>query len=1229
MEKEANADEGYDAIVVGSGYGGSVAACRMSMAGIKVCLLEKGRRWNPEDFPTNSLKIVKALRVENSNLGFSFGPKDALFQLHEQEDSLAAVACGLGGGSLVNCGVMLPTPARARRNPKWPKEWESDWDSCEASAAEMLKIQSIPTKFPVARIMEEIADDDGEMEGNIDTTSMKLSVNFDIEEPPSNSSSKPRQNMGSCVACGNCIAGCPYNAKRCTVRTGCQVQYVVDNQYGTIFPQEELGSGKSKRRWRVYLNEFEYITSDFVVLSAGVFGTTEILFQSQRRGLWLSETLGRGFNCYGNNVACLAGSPAPLNSYGLGRNQVSDIPFEERPGPSISSSLTSSLGFTIQTAVLPRAYPHLLFKGIVTYGWPPGFWFLHGIIDEIKKIVGLKSCQAMVLNAMGYDKSDGKITFDKSSNKICFRPPHDPLLPRKVEAFQKLTKKLGGILFMSRYRSTSVHLLGGCNASPDSSGGVCNHKGQVFHSKNPSTVHQGLYVCDASVIPCSIGINPCLTIATAAEHISKHLVKDILNYKAQKRKDFIGVTVNSNPVADTWISLDTPCNSTLLIRETMRGSLGGIPCTAYLKMEMNSRKNHMSFENCDWITKTTHPLLKGKVSGYLVCRGIEKEELHIIDGEIDMCKVDCRTPYTQYMHYHLLLAASSGKRYILNGKKIMNPFLFGLYAWKETTTLHVAFSEVVANGSKDSRLTLRGELTVTSVELLKALIRLEGNSKTKFMGLLLQSFVRTYIFQIPRTKHKEFHPSDSCHKSYPTSTLHKILAEDGNFIRCRHWKCMRNPERNKEEKLGGPVLLLNGYAGECYWLPTEPHDLVRTLVDDGHDVWLLQSRLHPSNPASNSTIEDIGKYDIPAAISKIIEQRGPAVKIHVVAHCIGGLAIHMALMGGHVSAANISSLSCTNTSMFFKLNALSKIKMWLPLVPISLALLGKDVILPMVEESNVSTTGRQWLVKCIAQCIPRYERCSCKECEVFSGIFGNVFWHDNISPSLHYWLNKKVVTSLPLSAFPHLRKICNAGYIVDSKGNNSYLIHPERMAVSTLYISGRRTLLATTETSFLANKYMKLHQPSFRHERVVVEDFGHSDLLIGEKSCEKVFPHILAHIRSAEQDRNNGMKSSTNGVKKYRKEVLDWGNDPCGPSQTGEIVVPLVSMGVGRSGGIWICWRQHLLCVSVLVKQEQLIHALVKFNGFRLPGCEILISDGRVDGAWRGDLLLPEATMCL
>ena len=74
-------EDGYDAVVVGSGYGGSVAACQMSIAGIKVCLIEKGRKWEAQDFPTDSLKIMSTTRMENQDLGIRFGPKDALFQV--------------------------------------------------------------------------------------------------------------------------------------------------------------------------------------------------------------------------------------------------------------------------------------------------------------------------------------------------------------------------------------------------------------------------------------------------------------------------------------------------------------------------------------------------------------------------------------------------------------------------------------------------------------------------------------------------------------------------------------------------------------------------------------------------------------------------------------------------------------------------------------------------------------------------------------------------------------------------------------------------------------------------------------------------------------------------------------------------------------------------------------------------------------------------------------------
>ncbi|XP_034693453.1 uncharacterized protein LOC117920178 isoform X1 [Vitis riparia] len=1138
-------EDGYDAVVVGSGYGGSVAACRMSMAGIKVCLVEKGRRWEAKDFPTSSLKIMSDVRIEKRSLGISFGPKDALFQVYEQDDSLAAVACGLGGGSLVNAGVMIPTPIRARRNSKWPKEWEKDWEICEASASAMLSIQSIPVKFPIAKTMEEIAE--REIEESFQSP-MKLSMNFSRDEQQLDSI-KPKQ-MGSCLACGNCLSGCPYNAKNstdknyidlavqagCTVKTGCQVLSVVKN-IDDIGKEGKI-SRKTRRRWLVFFNETDYVLSDFVILSAGVFGTTEILFQSQMRGLKLSERLGSGFSCNGNNVACLAGSPAVLGAYGLDSKQFSKIPFQERPGPSISSSYTSSLGFTIQGAVLPKAFPHLLFKGITTYGWPTRYWFLHGVIEKIKHMLGLKSSQAMVLNAMGYDESDGKIAFEKETNKICFSPPHDHLLPRKIKAFQKLTRKLGGVLFMSRYRSTSVHLLGGCNASSHPSDGVCNPNGQVFDPKLPPSVHPGLYVCDASLIPCSVGVNPCLTIATAAEHVSNHLVQDVLKYRTKEGIEFMGKTVEQKPNLIPHRRLDSSMKPTVVIKETMRGYVGGMPCSAYLKMKMNCW-NQNGFDERYRVMDESHPLLRGKVGGYVVFRSVEKDKLHVIDGDIDLCGVDYRTPYTQYMCYRLLLSASSGSRYILEGRKMMNPYLSALYAWSESTTMHVTFKKVAKSSSTDQIMILRGELCISTTELLKSLLSLEGNRKGKFICLLLQSLFRTYITQVPRGYVEDFPLFHLYQRPYPDSTLHDLRTGDGVIVSCRQWKCSQNPWVLEEERKLNPVLLVNGYSIESYYLPTEPNDLIRSLLEEGHETWLLQTRLHPLHPSNNFTIEDIGRFDIPAAIGKILELHGPSVKIHLVAHCVGGLAIHIALMGGHVSANHIASLSCTNSSMFFKITVSSRVKMCLPLIPMSMLILGKNKTLPLFE--TLKATPRQQLLKSIARFMPRYERCPCDECEVFSGIFGNGFWHDNVSPTVHHWLNKVSLPRLPMAAFPHLRKICNNGFIVDSNGKNSYLIHPERMALPTLYISGGRSLLVTPQTSFLANKYMKLHQPGFRHERVVVEGFGHSDLLIGEESYKKVFPHILSHMRLAEDGRRNGGVGGES--LKYSKETSDRDDD--------------------------------------------------------------------------------------
>ena len=91
----------------------------------------------------------------------------------------------------------------------------------------------------------------------------------------------------------------------------------------------------------------------------------------------------------------------------------------------------------------------------------------------------------------------------------------------------------------------------------------------------------------------------------------------------------------------------------------MRGHVGDLPWVADLKLKLNARRTS---EKTLGVLREPNPILQGKVSGQVMCSAIEMDKLHLIDGEVDLCHVDIKTPYTQYMHYRLLLAASSGSR---------------------------------------------------------------------------------------------------------------------------------------------------------------------------------------------------------------------------------------------------------------------------------------------------------------------------------------------------------------------------------------------------------------------------------------------------------------------------------------------------------------------------------------------------------------------------------------
>lgn len=108
----------------------------------------------------------------------------------------------------------------------------------------------------------------------------------------------------------------------------------------------------------------------------------------------------------------------------------------------------------------------------------------------------------------------------------------------------------------------------------------------------------------------------------------------------------------------------------------------------------------------------------------------------------------------------------------------MNPYLFALYAWRETTKMHVTFEKVPEKnsvGHDHENVILKGELSISMMELLKSLMSFDGNKKRKFLCLLSGTFLRTYFLKIPRGNQEYLNLLDCEHKySYPSSTLHDI-----------------------------------------------------------------------------------------------------------------------------------------------------------------------------------------------------------------------------------------------------------------------------------------------------------------------------------------------------------------------------------------------------------------------------------------------------------------------
>ena len=534
----------YDFIVIGSGYGGSITACRLSAGGKQVCILERGREFMPGEFPKTFAEGTKETQIDTE--GHHLGNKTSLTDLRVNKQVNVIQGCGLGGTSLINANVgMRPLPD-VFADPVWPQELRNDLDSLYkgyAKAESMLRPMPQPDTRPMpakARSMQLAANGLGVGDK---WRYAPVYVNWDIDGP--NHVGVPQK---PCIACGECCSGCNHEAKNTTAmnylpvakRQGTQIFTRINVRY-----LEKTGDG-----WLVHYVYLETGEEPFdtptrtlaarnVVLSAGTLGSTEILLRSAAKGLPLSSRLGHHFSGNGDFLAFAYNNDPEANSIGIGTRAVDPA---DPVGANISSIIdlrdpqNADKGMVILEGAAPgymaRGFGSLVSVSAALEGKDTGrglaAWFRkkgRALTSFFRGPYHGAANHTLVFLVLTNDDDKGQMILENDKLRIDWPNAGQAAIFEKVnQKLLELTGQLNGVytrnpIWTNLFKKelVTVHPLGGCIMADNARNGVVNHTGAVFSGHTGTDVYDNLYVSDGSIVPRALGINPSLTISALAE----------------------------------------------------------------------------------------------------------------------------------------------------------------------------------------------------------------------------------------------------------------------------------------------------------------------------------------------------------------------------------------------------------------------------------------------------------------------------------------------------------------------------------------------------------------------------------------------------------------------------------------------------------------------------------------------------------------------------------------
>jgi cholesterol oxidase len=522
-------DHDFDWLVIGSGFGGSVAALRLREKGHRVGVLECGRRFADDELPRSTWDLRR----------YFFAPRLGLrgiFRLSTFRHVAIASGAGVGGGSLGYANTLYRAPARFYEDPQWSglADWRSALEPHYAEAERMLGVTEVIADDPADQLLREYGREIG-----ADATYAKTRVGVYFGEPgetvPDPYFGGAGPDRTGCVLCGRCMVGCPYGAKNTLVKN---YLWLAERAGTEVMPEREvvdlrpIGAADGAEGYEVVTErpgawlrkDRRTLTARGVVVAAGALGTNKLLARAKLRGSLprVSDRLGE--NVRTNSEAILAVT-LPRDAADLVKRVAISSSVYPDPdthietvtygdaGDSISLLYTLMVGDGTRVtrplkllATMAR-HPVKLLRTISPRGWSR-----RTIIVLVMQTLD----NAIALRPRRTVGGGVRLRTEQDPDR-----PNPTFIPVANHFAAWLEKRTGGIAQSSIMEAalntpSTAHILGGAVIGADASRGVVDARQRVFG-------YQNLLVCDGAAIPANVGVNPSLTIAALAEHAMSHV----------------------------------------------------------------------------------------------------------------------------------------------------------------------------------------------------------------------------------------------------------------------------------------------------------------------------------------------------------------------------------------------------------------------------------------------------------------------------------------------------------------------------------------------------------------------------------------------------------------------------------------------------------------------------------------------------------------------------------